>query len=224
MSEIKAQIKVVIVGPQNVGKSTLLEVLNGKSFHLISTEATIGLGIVSRTLETEHGKVKLICWDTPGQTKYRPIAKNALNGAMGIIWIYSQSIENSLEEVNAMIKSFLSEIEDEHFPMILVASKWDLLTEIKEQEQARALGQATAQKYHIDWHTASAKEPDTISIIFHKLVEKIFNIPRLVAKLEAIEKAQTQAVFITPNSPLRNQQYKKQFQRNTESRCICRIM
>jgi len=158
-----------------------------------------------------------------------PITKNALNGATGIIWIYSQSIENSLEEVIAMIKSFLSEIEDEHFPMLLVAGKWDLLTEIKEQEQARALGQETAQKYHIDWHTASAKEPDTISIIFHKLVGKIFNNPRLVAKLEAIEKAQTQAVLITPNSPLlrnlRNEQYKKQTRWNNESTCsICRIL
>uniref|UniRef100_A0A2C9KPR1 Uncharacterized protein n=1 Tax=Biomphalaria glabrata TaxID=6526 RepID=A0A2C9KPR1_BIOGL len=91
--------KVIIIGPENVGKTCFLQRFATKSF----TEtylATIGVDFSVSTIQSADGQpIKLQVWDTAGQERFRTITNSYFRGAHGIIVMYDVQNKDTFQQL-----------------------------------------------------------------------------------------------------------------------------
>jgi Ras-related protein Rab-2A len=92
---VSRTFKIIVVGEQGVGKSSLLSRYLKKEFHN-EYNVTIGVEFLSRTLELPEGEACLQIWDTAGQETFRSIIKNFYRGASGVLLVFSLTNKDSL--------------------------------------------------------------------------------------------------------------------------------
>ena len=93
------EIKVILIGDTNVGKTSLINVSVGSYFNP-NEQITISASCSSKKLMINDKKYNINLWDTAGQEEYRGIAQLFYKGADIVILVYdicSLSSFNSLE-------------------------------------------------------------------------------------------------------------------------------
>ena len=99
-NEFEYRIKIVIIGPVAVGKSSLLKVLCDESF---TTEhvSTIGVDYGTISLEKEKKQYKFCLWDTSGNKSFLPITRSYFNGSVACLLLFDlndpQTFQNAIE-------------------------------------------------------------------------------------------------------------------------------
>ena len=88
------QSKVVLLGPEGVGKTCMLERLRTGEYNS-SMEATIGASFACRTVEMPSGKtVRLNVWDTAGQERFESMLPIYVrNAAVAVICISEPNLD-----------------------------------------------------------------------------------------------------------------------------------
>ena len=81
MKEKEKEMRLLMLGLDNAGKTTILKKFNGEDISTISP--TLGFNI--KTLE--HGGFKLNIWDVGGQKSLRSYWKNYFETTDGLIWV-----------------------------------------------------------------------------------------------------------------------------------------
>jgi len=76
--------KVVVVGPGEAGKSTLIRLV---------TERSLNLEVRGRTVAMDHGLLtrgadSLSLVGLPGQDRFRPVQETLIAGARGAVWVH----------------------------------------------------------------------------------------------------------------------------------------
>jgi len=134
--------KLVVIGDENVGKTSLLLRFADDSFeeHYVST---IGVDFRFRTVTVDNQMVKLQIWDTAGQGRFRTITSAYYRGANGVILVYDiinkqtfQHVQDWLDEVHKNV--------GESITKLVVGNKADLVeqrqvTEQEGQEYSRSV-------------------------------------------------------------------------------------
>ncbi|KAI8384519.1 ras-like GTP-binding protein RYL2 [Radiomyces spectabilis] len=176
------EAKVVILGSQGVGKTSLVVRYISKTFSPNST-STIGASFMTKKLTVDHCKVRLQIWDTAGQERFRAMAPMYYRGAQAALLVYDLTSQESFAEMHSWIEE-LKRNMTEDLVIVVVANKLDLAQTRREVplEQAReyvtrVLGPETPL------YEVSAKDDDgTIEDIFlhltHALVERKQYLPR----------------------------------------------
>ena len=93
------EIKVILIGDTEVGKTSLINVSVGTGFNL-NEQVTISASCSSKKLMINDKKYNINLWDTAGREEYRGIAQLFYRGAEIVILVYdicSLSSFNSLE-------------------------------------------------------------------------------------------------------------------------------
>ena len=93
------EIKVILIGDSNVGKTSLINVSVGSYFNP-NEQVTISASCSSKKLMINDKKYNINLWDTAGREEYRGIAQLFYRGAEIVILVYdicSLSSFNSLE-------------------------------------------------------------------------------------------------------------------------------
>ncbi|KAG7173408.1 Ras-like GTP-binding protein RYL2-like [Homarus americanus] len=83
-------VKVVVLGSQGVGKTSLVTRYETKSFHRKSS-STIGASFSNVDILLEGTKVKMQVWDTAGQERFRSMAPMYYRGANAALLIFDLS-------------------------------------------------------------------------------------------------------------------------------------
>ena len=104
------QYKLLLIGEQAVGKSSLLNRYVDNVFE-INIMGTAGLDLKKKIIEIKGEKVKIYIFDTAGQERFRSIAKNQFSKADGILVIYDVTDRKSFEGVNMWINSIKKPIK-----------------------------------------------------------------------------------------------------------------
>ena len=78
----------MIIGSQEVGKSTLLSVFKNSSNFSTNYNPTAGVELSTKIVESGDKKIRLQLTDTPGQQGFIPIIKTHLEKANGVIFVY----------------------------------------------------------------------------------------------------------------------------------------
>ncbi|RZF46797.1 hypothetical protein LSTR_LSTR012020 [Laodelphax striatellus] len=138
--------KVVVLGSQGVGKTSLVVRYIGKMFsHHISP--TIGASFFTCNINIDDTRVKLQVWDTAGQERFRsmvPMYYRNANAALLVFDITQYFTFNS-------IKKWVSELErnvDEPMVYCIVGNKTDLGTHRKvSREEAQQYANDIGGKY-----------------------------------------------------------------------------
>ncbi len=119
------EAKVVLLGSQGVGKTSLILRYTTRLFSPSSVAATIGSSLHTRKLVHSGIRVKLQIWDTAGQERFRSMAPIYYRGAHVCVLVYDISDRASFEDVRSWLEE-LSKTVPKETVIFVVGSKVDL--------------------------------------------------------------------------------------------------
>lgn len=121
------KLEVVLVGLENSGKTTLLQVLSDGT--PMETAPTIGLNVRM----VKKGGVQMKCWDLGGQSQYRQEWGRYTRGCNCIIFVVDASAQHLLPDAKAELHRLLEDPELATTALLVVSNKIDLEPHVSEQ-------------------------------------------------------------------------------------------
>jgi small GTP-binding protein len=97
------EAKVVLLGSQGVGKTSLILRYTTRAFDPTPHAATIGSSLHTRKLVHDGVRVKLQIWDTAGQERFRSMAPIYYRGAHVCVLVYDTTDRQSFEDVRSWL-------------------------------------------------------------------------------------------------------------------------
>eukprot|EP00300_Choanocystis_sp_HF-7_P002736 c12073_g1_i1.p1 GENE.c12073_g1_i1~~c12073_g1_i1.p1 ORF type:complete len:182 (-),score=42.12 c12073_g1_i1:25-570(-) len=113
-------LEMVLVGLDNSGKTTLLQVLAGG--HPIDTEPTLGVKIQS----FKHGGTQIKAWDIGGQQNYRSEWNRYTKGVDVIMFVIDTAASGRFSEARKELHQLLENEDLIRTPLLVIANKIDL--------------------------------------------------------------------------------------------------
>ena len=166
---ITPKYKLIFLGDQNVGKSSILNRFLNDTF-VEEYQATIGLDFQSKNVQIDNQDVHLLLYDTAGQEKFRSLIPMYTRDANIILLVYDITNKESFENLYAWIKD-LTNININEVIICIVGNKIDLN---EKREVSNEEGQKYAQEHDFIFQEVSAKTGEGFSELFYKsLFEKI---------------------------------------------------
>jgi len=115
--------KFIIIGDEAVGKTCLLLQFTDKRYRT-THQVTVGVEFGSKTVEVKGKMIKLQCWDTAGQDRFRSIVRSYYRGAAGALLVYDITRRESFEHVANWLQEARNNA-DADLVMTLVGNKCD---------------------------------------------------------------------------------------------------
>ncbi|WVQ76003.1 hypothetical protein IAR50_005639 [Cryptococcus sp. DSM 104548] len=119
------EAKVVLLGSQGVGKTSLILRYTTRAFSPTPAPATIGSSLHTRKLVHSGVRVKLQIWDTAGQERFRSMAPIYYRGAHVCVLVYDISDWQSFEDVRSWLEELGKSVPKETV-IFVVGAKTDL--------------------------------------------------------------------------------------------------
>ncbi|SJX66623.1 related to GTP-binding protein Rab5c [Sporisorium reilianum f. sp. reilianum] len=142
------EAKVVILGSQGVGKTSLVHRYTSGQFTIASTPSTIGASFLTKKLIVDGVKVRLQLWDTAGQERFRSMAPMYYRGSHAAVIVYDMTSMSSFLDIRAWIEELKKNMTTD-LVMHVVGAKLDLARSKRqvELEFARATVRGWLQPY-----------------------------------------------------------------------------
>ncbi|CAN8003285.1 unnamed protein product [Ixodes pacificus] len=194
-----ADLKVVILGDANVGKTSLLVRYLEKRFD-DRTKSTVG---ASFTLKM-WGKYNVAIWDTAGQERYIGLSSFYCRNADVAIMAFDITNRESYKALMTRYVELLHMVDD--FALkVVVGTKTDLLEDYKRQVSsaeaemfARNLNH-TAAKDKAPYFETSSATGNNIETVFEYIVERCYpGSPMLSCCLRQTHEQEHKSVALTP--------------------------
>eukprot|EP01127_Copromyxa_protea_P011200 TRINITY_DN27_c0_g2_i1.p1 TRINITY_DN27_c0_g2~~TRINITY_DN27_c0_g2_i1.p1 ORF type:complete len:220 (-),score=41.94 TRINITY_DN27_c0_g2_i1:57-716(-) len=166
----KYLLKIIVIGPSGVGKSSLLMRYALDSFE-DDTRTTIGVDFKHKTLRVDGELVNCQIWDTAGQERFSCISKEYYRGANGCLLVYDVTDYQSFSRVEHWYNELLTYCQTLSPPItILIGNKCDLkhLAQVTTDEATRF-----AKEKQMGFFETSAKINSNVDEAFGSLVEDI---------------------------------------------------
>ena len=116
--DLKIVFKIVILGNSGVGKTNILNCLNGKEYKKDEKlKSTIGIDFVKKETEINKEIITAQLWDTCGEERYRSLMGAYLKNTNGAFIVYDITNEESFNSVDTWI--YILKNNSEHIIIIL---------------------------------------------------------------------------------------------------------
>ena len=161
--------KVIVIGYQNSGKTTLVNHYTTGSFnpHLHSTT---GIEYSSKDVTLDNGlTVKLQIWDTAGQERFRSLTKTYYRGSVGAVVLFDLTSSESFEKSIEWYKLAL-EICGKSLSVVFVGNKRDLAD--KREVDFKKV-EAFVKTEDLSYVETSCLNGENVDLVFSELVENI---------------------------------------------------
>ena len=122
------EYKILIIGLNNAGKSTILELFKTGELH--QPKPTIGYEYE----ELQFNNVNLKVWDLSGQENFRTVWKHYYVGVRGIVFVIDSSEADKIENARDELHKIMSEVELAGVPVCILANKQDIETALSFNE------------------------------------------------------------------------------------------
>lgn len=144
---LEREIRILILGLDNAGKTTILKHLNGEDTSLV--EPTLGFNI--KTLE--HNGFRLNIWDVGGQKSIRSFWRNYFENTDALVWVVDSADSMRIDVSKEEIERILSQDQMAHCTLLVFANKQDVqgaldVKTIKEQLELDKLSQDRSWRIH----------------------------------------------------------------------------
>ncbi|XP_074786371.1 ADP-ribosylation factor-like protein 2 isoform X1 [Athene noctua] len=120
MREKERELRLLVLGLDNAGKTTLLKRFNGED--VATTSPTLGFNI--KTLE--HRGFKLNVWDVGGQSSLRSYWRNYFESTDGLVWVVDSGDRQRLQLCARELRGLLREERLAGATLLVFANKQDL--------------------------------------------------------------------------------------------------
>jgi small GTP-binding protein len=167
--------KIIAVGDAGVGKTSLTIRFANDKFQE-DYKMTLGMNLVSKTVNLQNYTISLAIWDTGGQDSFAPLLPMYYRGALGALVVYDLTKEKTFKSVDKWlndIKRYCDEI-----PIVLIGNKKDLEDTMISREEGEQLAEQLRGKWGktIHFREASAKDDLEVDGSFQALAESILEI------------------------------------------------
>ena len=133
MKEKEKEMRVLILGLDNAGKTTILKKFNGEPIDTISP--TLGFSI--KTLE--HRGFRLNVWDVGGQSTIRSYWRNYFEETDGLIWVVDCADRERLAICRDELHKLLQQEKLAGASVLVFANKQDLAGALSSEQIAEVL-------------------------------------------------------------------------------------
>ena len=165
----KYLFKVLLVGDCGVGKTSLIRRFT-KGYFSESQSSTIGVDFGMKTLDVHGDKIKLQCWDTAGQEKFRALTQSYYRNADAVILVFDITKKGTF----ASIPQWLSDVQkytSKNTVRVLVGNKTDLKGNVRMVNTRSAANLAEFED--LLYLETSAKWDDNVEMLFTELAEQL---------------------------------------------------
>lgn len=142
MRQKERELRLLMLGLDNAGKTTILKKFNGEDIDTISP--TLGFNI--KTLE--HRGFKLNIWDVGGQTSLRSYWRNYFESTDGLIWVVDSADQQRLQICKQELQSLLVEERLAGATLLIFANKQDLPGALSSNAIREALELDSIKSHH----------------------------------------------------------------------------
>lgn len=154
--------KFIIIGDEAVGKTCLLLQFTDKRYRT-THQVTVGVEFGSKTVEVGGKIIKLQCWDTAGQDRFRSIVRSYYRGAAGALLVYDITRRESFEHVT----QWLTEARNNADPDLVITLVGNKCDKVADRQVAFEEGQAFAQHHGLYFLETSAVTGHMVDQAFH---------------------------------------------------------
>lgn len=163
-STLPQKYKVVLLGDQSVGKTSLI-VRYLKNMFEEKVDATIGMDFQSKTVNLPDRTIRLQLWDTAGQERFRSLIPSYIRDTASAVLVYDITKRKSFDGIRRWLDDVRNERGTECVIMV-VGNKTDLssarqVTTEEGSKLARELGTLFIE--------TSAKEGSNIVHLFQQV-------------------------------------------------------
>ncbi|CBF86930.1 hypothetical protein AN2474.2 [Aspergillus nidulans FGSC A4] len=127
------EAKIVVLGAQGVGKTSLVQRYVKNSFNASATTSTVGASFVTkRVLDSASDTlVRLQIWDTAGQERFRSISRLYYRGANACLLCYDITDESSFNEMTGWLHELKRNLTSDDEPIVIhvVGTKSDIVAD-----------------------------------------------------------------------------------------------
>ena len=164
------QLKIILVGDTNVGKTSLINRFMGYDFD-INNSCTISADFKIRSLSISSNiGAELTIWDTCGQERFRSMTRQYFTDAHGIVLVYDVGDLNTYNNLSAWVKEIKNNANRDP-EIILVANKIDR----EDRTVTKETGMKFAEKNGMMYTETSSKEGINIDSPFEKLANSLID-------------------------------------------------
>ncbi|KAK7104668.1 ADP-ribosylation factor-like protein 2 [Littorina saxatilis] len=142
MKQKEKEVRLLMLGLDNAGKTTILKKFNGEDIDMISP--TLGFNI--KTLE--HRGFKLNVWDVGGQKSLRSYWRNYFESTDGLVWVVDSADRMRLADCKRELHSLLVEERLAGATLLVFANKQDLPGALTSEEIRQSLDLDSIKTHH----------------------------------------------------------------------------
>ncbi|KAM9426228.1 ADP-ribosylation factor-like protein 2 [Pholidichthys leucotaenia] len=142
MKQKEREMRLLMLGLDNAGKTTILKKFNGEDVSTISP--TLGFNI--KTLE--HRGFKLNIWDVGGQKSLRSYWRNYFESTDGLVWVVDSADRLRLEDCRQELSALLQEERLAGATLLVFANKQDLPGALSKDTIREALALDKIKSHH----------------------------------------------------------------------------
>jgi small GTP-binding protein len=121
------QLKIIVAGQYNVGKTSLKNVYLGKGFQT-QYVPTAGLEMTQDPSNQVHG-LRTSIWDVAGQPSFEQVRRDYYRNSHGAMLVFDVSDYNSFEILDKWIRTLWNHTTWGAIPIVIVGNKVDLRSE-----------------------------------------------------------------------------------------------
>ncbi|XP_058482245.1 ADP-ribosylation factor-like protein 2 [Solea solea] len=142
MKQKERELRLLMLGLDNAGKTTILKKFNGEDVSTISP--TLGFNI--KTLE--HKGFKLNIWDVGGQKSLRSYWRNYFESTDGLVWVVDSADRLRLQDCKDELSALLREERLAGATLLVFANKQDLPGSLSKDAIREALALDELKSHH----------------------------------------------------------------------------
>ena len=165
-------LKLILIGDTNTGKSTILHNYINLRKNYIVTDPTIGVDFGTRIIRLQDNrKIKLQCWDTAGQEKYRCIIRSYFRDICAVLLVFDVTNITSFHNLSYWLEEIKihKSCKNHDHPILLIGTKIDKKYRRISKDQAVRF----AEENNLLYVEINALECDTMDNIMLQLTYRI---------------------------------------------------